>query len=382
MISKILALSNKTPESASFSDTDFSFIADEKLFNYLLSLERKRTERTGDPFVLMLLDVTGLHGSALAHKSPEICAAIRLETRDTDSCGWYKFGSAIGVIFTHLRKSERSAIQCALTTKTDRALATVLGLQDLEKVNVSFHFFPEIVDVAKPTFKSDEKLYPDLSQKEKARSLNNLAKRILDIVGSLLFLFLFSPLLPLIWMLIKFTSKGPVLFRQRRVGRFGKEFDFLKFRTMYEDADHKIHEFFVRDLIENRNIATPLVGNSKPVYKITNDPRITAIGRFLRKSSLDEVPQFINVLKGEMSLVGPRPPIPYELAAYRFWHRRRVLEVKPGITGLWQVHGRSSTTFDEMVRLDLRYIREQSFWLDIKILLKTPRAILSGRGAY
>ena len=115
---------------------------------------------------------------------------------------------------------------------------------------------------------------------------------------------------------------------------------------------------------------------------MTNDPRVTPLGRFLRKTSLDELPQFINVLKGDMSLVGPRPPIPYEFENYDTWHRRRVLEAKPGITGLWQVMGRSRTTFDEMVRLDLQYIRDQSFWLDLKILVKTPVAVLSGSGAY
>jgi lipopolysaccharide/colanic/teichoic acid biosynthesis glycosyltransferase len=141
------------------------------------------------------------------------------------------------------------------------------------------------------------------------------------------------------------------------------------------NSDPAIHKEYIRNLIGNK------VGDSG-AYKIKNDPRVTPIGRFLRKSSLDELPQFINVLKGEMSLVGPRPPIPYEFESYALWHRRRILEAKPGITGLWQVDGRSRTTFDEMVRMDLRYIRNQSFWLDVKILLKTPFAVLSGDGAY
>ena len=118
------------------------------------------------------------------------------------------------------------------------------------------------------------------------------------------------------------------------------------------------------------------------VFKIVNDPRVTPLGHFLRRSSLDEFPQFWNVLRGEMSLVGPRPPLPYEVARYKRWHRRRVLEAKPGITGLWQVTGRSRTTFDEMVRLDLRYARSYSLWTDLKILLATPRAVCSGKGAH
>src|SRR2546422_5417446 len=122
--------------------------------------------------------------------------------------------------------------------------------------------------------------------------------------------------------------------------------------------------------------------NGRAIYKLTNDPRLTRLGRFLRKTSLDELPQFLNVLRGEMSMVGPRPPIPYELEAYDIWHRRRLLDVQPGITGLWQVSGRSRLPFDDMVRLDLKYARAWSLWLDLKILLRTPHAVFSGEGAY
>jgi lipopolysaccharide/colanic/teichoic acid biosynthesis glycosyltransferase len=147
---------------------------------------------------------------------------------------------------------------------------------------------------------------------------------------------------------------------------------------MHVNADPKIHQQYVENLIQSQ----PRAEAKQIVYKIVDDPRVTRIGHFLRRSSLDELPQFWNVLKGEMSLVGPRPPLPYEVARYKRWHRRRVLEAKPGITGLWQVTGRSRTTFDEMVRLDLRYARTYSVWTDVKILLATPRAVLSGRGAY
>jgi len=123
-------------------------------------------------------------------------------------------------------------------------------------------------------------------------------------------------------------------------------------------------------------------GNGDGVYKLTKDPRITRVGGFLRKTSLDEIPQFLNVLRGEMSLVGPRPPVPYEVESYDFWHRRRVLEAKPGITGLWQVKGRSRVKFDDMVRLDLQYARTWSPWLDVKILLQTPGAMVIGEGAH
>jgi lipopolysaccharide/colanic/teichoic acid biosynthesis glycosyltransferase len=153
---------------------------------------------------------------------------------------------------------------------------------------------------------------------------------------------------------------------------------------MYVDCDESSHKEYVTRLITQENgkpsCADPAEG--QVIYKMTNDRRITALGNFLRKTSLDELPQFVNVLKGEMSLVGPRPPIPYECEIYDLWHRRRILEMKPGITGLWQVKGRSRRTFDEMVRLDLKYINEWSLWLDLKIILKTPWVMISGNGGY
>ncbi len=153
----------------------------------------------------------------------------------------------------------------------------------------------------------------------------------------------------------------------------------LKFRTMHADADPKVHQQYVENFIQSSDAS----GSGKNVvFKLVDDPRVTPLGHFLRRSSLDEFPQFWNVLRGEMSLVGPRPPLPYEVARYKRWHRRRVLDVKPGITGLWQVNGRSSTTFEEMVRLDIQYAKSCSLWLDLKILLATPRAVLSGKGAH
>jgi lipopolysaccharide/colanic/teichoic acid biosynthesis glycosyltransferase len=151
---------------------------------------------------------------------------------------------------------------------------------------------------------------------------------------------------------------------------------------MYTNNDPKIHREFVQRFIAGNEQKRVESETESVVYKITNDPRITPIGKFLRKTSLDEFPQFWNVLRGEMSLVGPRPPVPYEFEVYDFWHRRRVLEVKPGVTGLWQVSGRSRTCFDDMVRLDLRYSQSWSLWLDLKILVATPRAVFTSEGAF
>jgi lipopolysaccharide/colanic/teichoic acid biosynthesis glycosyltransferase len=210
-------------------------------------------------------------------------------------------------------------------------------------------------------------------------------KRVMDIVGSLMMIIGLSPLFLVIAMAIKMTSEGPVLFRQRRVGQHGSTFVFLKFRSMYVGNDSQVHREYVTKLIAGQAERKPSNGNGNGngngVYKLTDDPRITKVGSFLRRTSLDELPQFFNVLKGEMSLVGPRPPIAYEVEAYDIWHRRRLSEAKPGITGLWQVSGRSRVTFDDMVRLDLRYAKTWSPWMDVKILLRTPAAMF-GDGAH
>ena len=208
------------------------------------------------------------------------------------------------------------------------------------------------------------------------------AKRVIDILCAAAGIFLFSPVMIAIAIGIKFTSKGPILFKQRRLGYLGKEFNFLKFRSMKVNCDDKIHREYVEKLIQGGSDELNFGKESNPVYKITNDTRITKIGRIIRSTSLDELPQFFNVLKGDMSMVGPRPPIYYEVENYRRWHLERILEAKPGITGPWQLYGRSKTTFDEMVRLDLQYVYHRNPWLDIKIILKTFFVLFNQEGAH
>jgi lipopolysaccharide/colanic/teichoic acid biosynthesis glycosyltransferase len=234
---------------------------------------------------------------------------------------------------------------------------------------------------------SNPMLYPDFSDQDDRRKYGFAVKRLIDVVVSSIGLVLSAPIFLGVAALIKLTSEGPVFFRQQRIGQHGTPFTFLKFRTMFTNNDHSLHKEFVKKLIAGQvgsgsNGNGNGSGNGHGVYKIKSDPRITRIGSFLRRSSLDELPQLINVLKGEMSLVGPRPPVAYEVEAYDIWHRGRLMEAKPGITGLWQVNGRSRVKFDEMVRLDIRYARTWSLWLDIKILLRTPHAVLLGEGAY
>jgi exopolysaccharide biosynthesis polyprenyl glycosylphosphotransferase len=207
-----------------------------------------------------------------------------------------------------------------------------------------------------------------------------VVKRAFDVLFTLLVAVLGLPFYLLIAALIKLTSEGPVLFVQDRVGLDGRTFKFYKFRTMLVDNSDVQHRSFAEDFIKGR-LMSDAEESDRRVFKLQNDPRVTSIGRFLRKTSLDELPQFINVLRGEMALVGPRPPLAYELAHYKEWHRGR-LAVKPGLTGLWQVSGRSTVPFDEMVMLDLYYIENWSIALDMKIILRTVPVMLFGLGGY
>jgi len=239
-----------------------------------------------------------------------------------------------------------------------------------EKMGVAVCFMPNIyrprLATARPTWVNGTpalvyRAVPD------GRS-SQLVKSIVDKVGALVGLIVAGPLMLLSALAIKIDSPGPVLFKQKRCGLSGKQFSFYKFRTMGCDADKEKH------LLEGLNVM------SGPVFKAKNDPRVTRVGRILRKCSIDEIPQFFNVLRGEMSLVGPRPPLPKEVAQYEPWQRRR-LSVKPGVTCLWQVNGRNNIDFDQWMRLDLQYIDSWSLWLDAKILVRTLPAVIKGTGA-
>jgi len=203
-----------------------------------------------------------------------------------------------------------------------------------------------------------------------------LVKRTSDLLVALAATLVFLPLWVLITLLIKLDSRGPVFYKQERVGMDGRVFLFYKFRTMRPDADDATHREFQRRYIAGQSEVSP-ASDGRPVYKLQADPRITRVGRWLRRLSLDELPQLLNVLGGDMSVVGPRPPIPYEVESYELWHRKR-LDMKPGMTGLWQVSGRNRLPFDEMVRLDLFYIENWSLLLDLKIILKTLPVMLRG----
>jgi lipopolysaccharide/colanic/teichoic acid biosynthesis glycosyltransferase len=348
-------------------------------FMMMLCLERERCERSDKRLGLVLLESPDLARSDNKSAIERILVSLSLVTRDTDIIGWYREGSIVGILLTETGRLDRSSANGFLGV-VDGALRGVFGVQQAREMRLSLHFFPDDCPGNDPWRNAISMLYPDLQDALDAKRWSLLAKRFIDIAGSCFLLMLLLPLLFLIALSIRLTSSGPIVFRQRRLGQFGEEFTFLKFRSMYTNADNAIHKAYVKRFISNQTDSEDGLSDQK-VYKLKKDPRITPVGAVLRRTSLDELPQLFNVLTGRMSLVGPRPPLPYEFESYEVWHRLRLM-AKPGITGFWQVEGRSRVKFDDMVRMDLEYSTTWSLWLDIKILLRTPHAVLNGNGAF
>lgn len=369
------------PLSLVREDSGSSALLPQTIFLKILCMERRRTERSGRHFVLMLLDAGSLLQGEHPELLPKLASALSRSTRDTDVKGWYKQGTAIGVIFTEIETATGDSIVQTLSRKVSSELYPCLSVEEINHIKLSFHIFPEDWDDKSRndpvTSSLQMALAHDLHRKKIALQL----KRLLDIGGSLAALVAFLPVFLAVAVAVRLTSKGPVLFRQTRVGQYGKRFTFLKFRSMYVNNDPSIHQKYVKSFISGSSDSALGTDTQQAVYKLVADPRVTKVGRFIRKTSLDELPQFWNVLTGDMSLVGPRPPVPYEFEHYDLWHKQRLSAVKPGITGLWQVDGRSRVKFDDMVRLDIRYAKSWSLWLDLKILLQTPRAVVTGAGA-
>jgi lipopolysaccharide/colanic/teichoic acid biosynthesis glycosyltransferase len=336
----------------------------------------------------MLIDISAFNQIYEIEDTTHTIASILFSTtREIDLKGWYKRDAIMGVLFVEIQKTSDSILSASqeILHKISAQLSDALTPYRADRIKISCHVFPESDNGHNQNIPPDQTLYPDLiPENRSSKAISQFIKRVIDVLGSSCALVLLSPLLIVIALSIKISSKGPILFKQKRIGQFGKPFTFLKFKSMYINSDSTLHRDYVLRLITGEGDSGSRKGENggERIFKIRDDPRITPLGKFLRKSSLDELPQLFNVLCGEMSLVGPRPPIPYECDHYDIWHLRRLLEAKPGITGLWQIKGRSRTTFDEMVRLDLKYAEEWSLWLDIGILLQTPWAVFSGIGAY
>jgi len=348
-------------------------VISQELFRGSLVRHQHGVDRTNRPLVVVLVSWPA-HGGAEASTiwTPAI-DAIAAATRDSDIIGWFEREVVLGVILIDLDRFGGPE-QAEIERRLQRTLLSRLPAEVVAGLSIRFQVH------ARANGAQDREPKPVVQPVEPRRraAVYGFVKRGLDIAGSVTLLVACAPLLAVIAAAVKLSSPGPVFFRQIRVGQGMKRFTILKFRTMSVTADHAIHHEFVSRFIR---AGDDRVINTSTVFKMADDPRVTDVGRVLRKTSLDELPQLWNVLRGDMSLVGPRPPIPYEVEQYKSWHCRRVLEAKPGMTGLWQVTGRSHTTFDDMVRLDIRYARTCSFATDLKILLATPRAVIAGKGA-
>src|SRR4029077_12657674 len=269
----------------------------ETTFHALLTHERHRAERSRKPFVLMLLEMHASQAKSVgASFSERVKSAIAGATRETDLIGWYEEGRILAVIFAELNVEENVPVAELLRSKIETALRDSVGTKAAARIVITTHIFPESWDQNGTERTADLKLYPDLSERAAKERLPIVVKRAIDVLGSALLLLILSPILAAIVLAIKLTSKGPVIFEQERLGQFGTKFKCLKFRTMYTNNDPKIHREYVQNFIAGQTKVANSDGNGPAVYKLTNDPRVTAVGRFLRKTSLDEFPQFWNVL--------------------------------------------------------------------------------------
>jgi len=372
--------------------------------------ERSRSDRSGRPFALLLISVeqaqrTGVEVGFLV----QALRSFSRSTRLSDLPGWYS-QVELGLLLPETSEQEAQKVLERLRGFLGGMERCSLGVMASKQEAFRILEYPRTLTqniLGNGSERDSLSMQPDSQGNPQGRGfgecaaewnflsctspcegrlrsgawarLDRAARRCLDLVAGSAGLVLLAPLMLAIAAGIKFTSPGPVFFRQKRMGQNGHLFTFLKFRTMYHNCDQSLHREYVTRLIENRAETHEIGGKS--FFKLAHDPRVTPLGRILRITSLDELPQLFNVLKGEMSLVGPRPPIPYEVERYKSWQLRRLLEAKPGITGLWQVCGRATTTFDEQVRLDLRYVENQSLWLDLLIILKTFKAVFTTRGA-
>ena len=354
-------------------------VLSQRVFKGALLRERKRADRTNQPLALIRIVMKDCPGIDPSTAWDQTIQAVSAAKRGTDLLGWLEPRTELGVILSDVHTSDATLAR-AVDVRVRRELARRFDADAISGFQIDFLVYPDPKNIDEHVGLGPvEPLLRRIQPRHERAFVSDAIKRGLDLVGSLALLVLLAPLFALIAAVIKLKSPGPVFFRQVRVGQNKKPFTILKFRTMRVNADAAIHQEYVSWFINSSSQSG--TGEKSALFKIADDPRVTPIGRILRKTSLDELPQLLNVLFGDMSLVGPRPPLFFEVEQYKRWHCRRVVEAKPGVTGLWQVTGRSRTTFDDMVRLDLRYARTRSLLTDLKILLATPAAVFTTKGA-
>src|SRR5262245_15378262 len=335
-----------------------------------LEREKRRTDRSKASLSLVLFRLDR-RGDGSPGDVNRLLAVLCRRKRETDIAG-YLSDDLVAVLLPDTNEQGTLAL----------ARKVVAQAGDLQLSTVAATYPDRVFDALKAEHQATQDPNPFLIDDLTGTNTGSYPlKRSLDIVGAIAALLLLSPLMLVVALVVALTSRGPIIFKQVRLGKKGVPFNFYKFRSMHCKADDQIHREYVAKLIAGEVEGLNQGEATKPLYKMKDDPRITPVGRILRRTSIDELPQLFNVLRGDLSLVGPRPPLPYEAEKYQSWHLRRTLEIKPGITGLWQVNGRSKTSFDDMVRMDLQYVRTCSLALDLKILVKTVKAVLDGAGA-
>jgi lipopolysaccharide/colanic/teichoic acid biosynthesis glycosyltransferase len=343
---------------------------DQQCFIGQLRLEKLRSQRSGTALSLLILSLT----NSIDDKSKGICGllkSVQSKMRESDSLGCLD-KVTIGVLLPYTDDKSAEMIKHKIMESCSNHCLSAVAATYPDDI------FDSLLN--KGCITSDALgLMVENSSHPFGFPLH--IKRMIDIVGSITALLILSPLMLFTAAMVKVSSPGPVIFRQNRVGHKGIPFTFYKFRSMRTGASDQIHREYVQKLINGGHSAINNGSKQTPLYKIKSDPRVTPVGRFIRKTSIDELPQLYNVLKGDMTLVGPRPPLPYETENYQAWQLRRILDMKPGITGLWQVEGRGRTEFNEAVRLDIRYVKKWSLLLDLIISCKTIKEVLYCRGA-
>lgn len=369
-----------------------------RLLEQRIKEERFRTYRIGSPFSVVLFDPFKLVPRGIGNKRDSINRIINSldqETRETDIKGWWNRNTLAVILLDTFPEKVLPLIEDRVSKIRANAYG---GIESTDKVQFEIYNFPntqQLEEKARDNEREEDSERPENRFNQNCpkrnylinlpdgnfwNSFRGIIKRYLDIAFSITGLIILSPFLLLCALLIKLESPGPVFYRQTRVGKDGKCFILLKFRSMLNNAAEEIHKNHIKNLM-NGVAGLSCDGRSgERSYKLTEDRRITMVGKFLRKTSIDELPQLINVLRGDMALVGPRPHPVYEVEKYRLWHSHR-LDVKPGITGFGQIYGRFDTEYEDVYRLDLRYLKRQSLILDLHILLKTIPLVLSRRGA-
>ena len=363
--------------------------------------ERFRAYRTGSPFSIVLFSPYRFVSADHKNRKRSIDSIVNFldqETRETDIKGWWDKKTIAIILLDTLPEDALLLIDKLVHSLQGNGYGDAQSIRKAPFRVIAFPNHRESDDEDNQDDKREKYSKNHSNQKDSntnplikisgcdsptgnsLKKHQEMIKRSFDILVSLTGLIILSPLLLLCALLIKLDSRGPVFFKQTRVGRDGKFFTFLKFRSMYHNADQEVHKNHVKNLMNHTTGLSPNGHPDEKTYKLAEDNRVTWVGKFLRRASIDELPQLINVLKGDMTLVGPRPHPIYEVEQYDLWHKHR-LDTKPGITGLGQIRGRFNTTYEDVYRLDIQYLKRWSLFLDLKILFRTIPIVLSRRGA-